>query len=1055
MKNVIRSFIKYPVVGSVLLVAIFMFGWVGFSSMKTTFFPLIPSKTIIIQAFYPGASPGEIEEAIVLKIENNLKGLTGVERVESVSGEDYCMINITVLTDYDVNEVLLDVKNAVNKVSSFPTAMERLTIYRQEMRNFAIDFVLAGKVTLLELKKEARRIELDLLAIDGISKVSLSGFPEEEIEVAVKETDLRAYGLTFGQVAQALREANIRSTGGKIKGPREELLIRANVKGYYAEELANHVLKSTADGDIVRLKDVATLTDRWSENPNRVYYNNQPAVRVIVQNTNEEDLFQVTEKVKEYVEAFNQKDSPITAFVLRDGSEIIQERIDILAGNGILGMFLVLLLLSMTLNIRMSFWVALAIPVSYAGMTMVAPFYGLTINVMSLMAMILVLGILVDDGIVIAENIYQHHERGVKPIPAAVNGTIEVLPSVTASILTTVVIFSSFFFLEGGLGDRSRDLAFVVVATLLISLVEATFILPSHLAHSRALCKSAQEKNRVEKRAEKIFFAIRDRMYRPVLNFSVQHPLLVISLAFAVFLVTLGALRGGIIKTTYFPVIERRSVDVVLEMPAGTPDTITDALLSGIEEKTWTVNEKYRQETGSGQDLILSISRQIGPGTHQGNLSVTLVGSEQRQWDSMRSTNEIRDAVGPVPGAKKLEFGGRGWWGKPISIALASNNLEQLRDAKDELKSELRKLEKLKDVVDNDPPGLREIKISLKQRAFALGLTTGEVVSQVRSGFFGNLAQRILRGIDEVKIWVRYDRSSRQSVSQLEDMRIRTATGGEYPLGEIADLSIKRGIMSINHINGQRVITVEADISDPKDSVPVILSDLKEKILADIGEKYPDIQFLYEGQSRENKKTMVAISRVIPPILILVFLIIVVNFRSFTQALVVILLIPFSIIGVLWGHFIQGFIVSMLSWFGTIALAGIVVNNSLVLVSTLNRKLKEGVSFEKALLQTGISRFRPVVLTSLTTIAGLGPLIFSHSHQSQFLSPMAVSVAYGLLFGTMLTLVMLPSMLVTLNAFRMRFYSLLNGKKISPEEAEPAVREEKFVRSYSGDCKEE
>ncbi|HHS13530.1 MAG TPA: efflux RND transporter permease subunit [bacterium] len=1055
MRNVIRLFIKYPVLGHVLLAAIFLFGWVGFRSMKTTFFPPIPSKTIMIQAAYPGASPEEIEEAIVLKIEDNLKGVTGIERVTSVSHENACAITVMVLTGFDINIVLQDVQNAVNQISSFPVGMERLTIYRQEWRNFAIDFVLAGNVDLGVLKQEARRAERELLAVEGISKISLSGFPDEEIEISLREYDLRAYGLTFQDVVQAARSANVKMTGGKIKGREEELLIRADVKGYYARELANHVLKVTEDGAIIRLQDVADLRDRWSENPNRVYHNGRPAVRVTVQNTNDEDLFHVTRIVKQYIDAYNASHDEIQAYVVRDGSEIIQERIDILTGNGILGMILVLIFLSLSLNIRMSFWVALAIPVSFAGMCMIGPFYGLTINVMSVLAMILVLGILVDDGIVIAENIYQHHERGEKPIPAAVKGTIEVLPSVVASILTTVVIFVTFFFLEGGLGDRSRDIAFVVIATLIVSLVEAAFILPAHIAHSKALCRESNKKSRFERAVENALFAFRDRIYGPVMRFSIRWPAVTLAVPLALLLITFGALRGGIIKTTFFPIIERRDVDVTLEMPSGTPDAVTDSLLADMESRVWKVNRIYADEYPNDPPLIQAIARRIGPGTHQGSLSITLAGSEQRKWDAMESTNRIRRQVGPIYGAEKLEFGGRGFWGKPISIALASNDLDQLRDAKEALKSRLREIERLKDVVDDDPPGLREVSIRLKDRAFALGLTTADVISQVRSGFFGGEAQRLLRGIDEVKIWARYDQEDRSSVSKLGDMRIRLPGGREYPLKELAEFTIERGVMAVNHIDGQRVVKVEADITSPRESVPDLIGEIRTGILPEIQEHYPDIRFLFEGQSRENEKTMRAIGRVVPPILILMFLIIVITFRSFSQAFLVFILIPFSIIGVLWGHLIQGYIVSMLSWFGVIALAGIVVNDSLVLISTLNRKLKEGTPFEQALYDTGISRFRPVLLTSLTTIAGLSPLIFERSHQAQFLSPMAISVAYGLIFGTVMTLVMLPSLLMLMNYTKRKVYRLIRRRSFSMEEIEPAVREEKFAREQSaGPCKE-
>lgn len=1055
MKNAIRPFIKYPILAHVILVALFLFGYVGFKSLKTTFFPPIPSRTILIQAAYPGASPEEIEEAIVTKIEDNLKGLTGIERVTSVSNENFCSITVRTLTGYDINVVLQDVKNAVNKVSSFPVGMERLTIFRREPMNFAIDFVLAGDTDLLTLKKEARKIERDLLALEGISKVSLSGFPVEEIEISVRENDMRRFELTFDEIINSIRKTNVRMTGGKIKGEKEELLIRANVKGYYAEELRNNVLKSTKNGAIVRLKDVATLKDKWSEDPNRVFYNGERAVRVTINNTNQEDLFQITDLVRKYTAEYNQTNENIQAYVVRDGGEIINERIDILTENGLLGIFLVILFLSLSLNPRISFWVALAIPVSFAGMLMIGPAYGLTINIMSLMAMILILGILVDDGIVIAENIYQHHENGEKPIPAAINGTIEVLPSVVASVLTTVVIFTTFFFLEGGLGDRSKDLAFVVVSTLLISLIEATFILPSHIAHSKAICDANRKKNIIERGAQKVLYWIRDKIYSPVLHFTVHNPLITTSAIIAIFMITLGALRGSIIKTTFFPSIERRSVNVELELPAGTPDSITDSLLLYMEKQILKVGDIYKEEHPDQDDLILSITRRTGPGTHQGSMSVTLISSEKREWTSMQAADRMRKMVGEIEEAEKLTFGGGGHWGKPVSIALASNNLEQLRNAAEALKSELRNVSTLKDVSDNDPPGLREVHLTLKEKTYALGLSTADVVTQVRNGFFGGQSQRILRGIDEVKIWVRYSREDRSSLEKLEKMRIRLQGGRSYPLKQIADFRIERGIMAVNHIDGQRIISVEADVASPRISVPDMLADIEKEIMPGIEKTYPEVRHTFEGERYENEKTMRAISQIVPPILILMFLIIAITFRSFSQAIIVFLLIPFSLIGVLWGHLIQGYIVSMLSWFGAIALAGIVVNDSLVFVSTMNRLLKEGKEFRSSLYEAGLSRFRPVLLTSLTTIAGLGPLIFEKSHQAQFLSPMAISVAYGLLFGTILTLVLLPALLAALNRTKVLIFKVLKRKQLDEAAVEPAVREEIFAReSSSKACKE-
>jgi len=1048
MKNIIKYFVKYPVLGNSIFAMILLFGVIGYTNLKTTFFPDVPSKNIMITASYPGASPEEIEEGITLKIEDNLKGLTGVDRVTSTSSENVASINVELLSGFDATDLLQEVKNKVDQISSFPVGMEKINVYKLESMDFVVAFAISGDLELTELKKIGRRVERDLLNMEEVSKVSLGGFPDEEIEVSFRENDLRAFGLTFTEVSNAISSANIKITGGKIKGKDEEFQIRADNKGYYAEDLENLVIKSTTDGLVVKLKDVANVKDRWSEDPNRDYFNGKPALIVDVSKTNEEDMFEIAGVVKGYISNFNDSNENVQIDILRDGSAIIQERVDILSSNALIGIILVLVFLGLSLNARMSFWVAVSIPLSFAGMFMLGVISGLTINVMSLMAMILVIGILVDDGIVIAENIYQHHERGEKPIQAAINGTIEVLPSVTAAILTTIVIFMTFFFLEGHMGDAAGDIAFVVIATLIMSLAEAVFILPAHIAHSKALKQEAGKHGWFETKSEAGLLWLRDKVYAPALKFCINHTMIAIAIPVALLIITMGALNGSIIKTTFFPNIESNNVTVSLEMPAGTPANVTDSILTDIETSTWKVNEDYRQDFPDEPDLVTNISRRVGTMTHQGKLRVILVESEYRKLNSQQITSLIRENIGTIEGAENLQVGGGTRWGMPVSIALKSDNIEQLRLAKDELRSELSQVKKLKDVITNDPPGLQEVKITLKEKAFALGLTYSQVMDYVRSGFYGKETQRILRGIDEVRIWVRYEEPGRSSIDQLENMRIRLTGGREIPLKEIANISIERGVMALYHIDGQRVVKVEADVTSAKESVPDIIADIQRSIMPGLLEKYPDVDFDFEGQNRENEKTMDAFALVFPPILILMFIIVVFTFRSFMQSFAVYLLIPFTFVGIAWGHFVQGYIISMLSIFGMIALMGIVVNDSLVLVNTMNRNLKTGMKFKEALYEAGLSRFRPVLLTSLTTIAGLGPLIFESSHQAQFLSPMAISVAYGLLFGTLLTLLMLPSILVVFNNLKVFVYGLLNKENVTAETVEPAVREEVFAQNY-------
>lgn len=1045
MQSLIRYFIKYPVLGNVIILALVVFGFFGYINMRTTFFPPIPSKLIQVSAVYPGASPLEIEEGIILKIEDNLKGVTGIDRTTSISKENSGQITVEIESNSDIDLVLEDVKNAVNRIPSFPAGMEPIVVFKVEPREFGISFAVHGDVSLKTLKEQARKIERDLLNKEGVSKLSLKGFPDEEIEIAFREDDLRRFNITFAQAIAAVRNSNILTTGGKIKTSVEELLIRANLRGYYAKEIENAVIRALDDGTVLRLKDIANVKDRWSENPNRVYYNGKSAVTVTLQTTNDEDLFQLVEVVKGYIDEFNSKDQAIKLDVLRDGSEVVKQRSDILKENGIIGIFLVVLLLSLFLNYRLSFWVAIAIPLSFLGMFALASMYGMTINVMSLLAMILVIGILVDDGIVIAENIYQHYERGEKPMAAAVKGTIEVLPAITSAILTTVLAFFMFWFLEGAIGDRSRDIAFVVVGTLLFSLVEGVLILPAHIAHSKALHTSKKDKGKLEQKIENIFFSIRDKYYAPMLRFAINHPTISIAIPIAAFIITIGAVRGSIIKTTFFPVLEIDRVDVVLELPAGTRDHVIDSILVYMEDKVWVANEELKSQREDGKDVITAVTREIGPGTHQGNLRITLLEGETRKISSIEMNNILREKVGTIPEANKLTYGLNSFWGLPVSISIVGGKLNDIRQAKTDLRTKLEKMSELKDIQDNDPPGLREVEINLKEKAYALGLTAADVMNQVRAGFFGGQAQRILRGIDEIKVWVRYEEGDRSSIAKLEDMRIRLTNGNVYPLREIADLSIVRGIMNINHLNGQRQITVSADIADRKTSVTDILADIQQNIIPGMEKRYPDMEFRFEGQSRESGKTTEAMTKVTLPIMVLMFMIVVFTFRSFGQSIIVFLIVPFSLVGVGWGHFFQGYIMSILSLFGIIALVGIVINNSLVLINAYNLALKRGKTVKEAILEAGLNRFRPVVLTSITTVVGLGPLIFETSFQAQFLSPMAISVAYGLLWGTGLTLLMLPSLLMILNGVKVYTKWIFVKEKPTPESVEAAIIEEKEV----------
>ena len=1048
MRKVIEHFIKYPVAANVLILTMVVLGIAGIFTLKSSFFPLNESRNISISVAYPGASPQEMEEGIVLKIEDNLRGLVGIDRFTSTSSENSAQIMIEVIKGYNVDAVLQDIKNAVDRVPSYPVGMEPPVISKMIFRTEAVSMALHGEnVSLRSLKQIAREVETDLRAIDGISQVDIGGFPSEEIEIAVDENKLRAYNLTFREVANAVSGTNILMTGGSIKTETEEFLIRVSNRAYYGVELDYLIVKSDESGNKVRLIDVADVSDRWNENPNRSYFNGRPSVTVEVSSTNSEDMISVASKTKEYVEVFNDSHSNVQIDITRDASERVIERTKLLLTNGGQGIFLVLLFLALFLKPRLAFWVAIGIPISFFGMFIFADMLGITINVISLFGMIIVIGILVDDGIVIAENIYFHYEKGKNPIRAALDGTMEVITPITSAIITTIVAFSTFFFLDGRVGEVFAEVALVVILTLTVSLVEALIILPSHVAHSKALTKG-QKTYIFNRYADRFISWMRDKVYGPYLKFFLQNKVLGFAIPLAMLIATIGSMNGGIIGVTFFPSIASDRVSITLRMPQGTNEALTDSLITIIEEAAWEVAKDFTKRQEDNKEAVENIIKTIGPGTANASLRINLLPGEERNFPSFEFATAVNDKVGPIYGAESVEFGSGGnFGGKPVSVSLMSNNIEELKGAKQILKNSLTGNTLLKDVADNDPEGIKEIEIRLKDNAYPLGFTLSDVISQVRSGFFGLQVQRFQRRRDEIRVWVRYKREERSSISNLDKMRIVSPTGQRVPLSEIASYEIARGEISINHLDGRREIRVDADLKNPKDSAPEIMTNIKDELLPVIQAQYPSVTASFEGQNREAGKASGSASLVLPIVIFMIFVIITFTFRSFSQPLMLILMVPFSLIGVAWGHWFHGYPINMLSFLGIIALVGIVVNDGLVLIGKFNGFLKEGYKFNDALYEAGKSRFRAIFLTSLTTIAGLTPLIFEKSRQAQFLIPMAIAIAYGIALATVLTLVMLPLMLSLGNSIKVYSKYLITGTKPSKEEVEQAIREQKVEQN--------
>ena len=1074
MRRLITYFVNYPKAINILVLFFIVFGTAGTLALKSSFYPLIDAKFIEISAVLPGASPEEVEEGIVMKIEENLKGIEGVDRYYSTSRENLGYILVETLEDSDVDNVLIDVKNAVDKVPSFPINLEPIVVKKMEQQEPTFIFSLtAGNIDLSSLKNISKKIEVDLRNLEGISQISTSGFSDNEIEISVNEKLLSKYNLTFYEILDAVQKSNIIISGGTIKTNEEKFLIRSNNKNYYSNQLNEIIVKSFPSGNNLKLGDVANVYEKFSDDePELKFIDNKSSVIMTVLSTKNEDLLESADKIRLYIDDFNKKNENFQLIKLKDYSEVLRQRTNLLLENGGLGILLVLGLLSLFLNTRLAFWVAFGLPISFLGMLIFAGNFNITINIMSLFGMIVVIGILVDDAIVIAENIYKHYESGKSAADAAVDGTLEVLPAIVSAIITTIISFATLLLLAGDVGNFFGEVAMIVIITLIVSLIEALIILPSHLAHSDALKRKKEDENgilfgffskmkKLNQRGYRVMDWLRDKIYTPMLRFGLEYRFLSLSGFIAALMLTVSSVFGGIIPMTFFPTIASDFVTVDLKMPMGTSTKVTDSIINVIEKNAIIagneLQEKYMKD--DKRKLIQNIQKNIGnyadnlemvagvgniEGSSVASLEIYMLDSEERTQDIKSSmlASLIREKTGTIPGAEKFIINdGANFGGSPVAISLLSNNKSDLKNAKDDLIKNLESNPILVDIAHNDPQGFKEIEIQLRENAYALGLNLQSVMTQVRSAFFGIEAQRIQRGNEDVKLWIRYDESSRSEIKNLDNMKIVTPNGKKVFLKEIANFSIARGDVAINHLNGEREIKITANLIDPNQSASDAVFGIQQNIIPIIEEKYPTIETSFEGQYREANKTIQSSKVVFPLALFLIFCVIGFTFRTYSQPFLLLLLIPFSLTTVAWGHLVHGFPVNVISLLGVIALVGILVNDGLVLISKFNSNLRLGKSYDESLFGAGKERFRAIFLTSITTMAGLAPIIFEKSFQAQLLKPMAISIAYGIGYATFLTLILLPILLSLTNTLKLNFVWLRSGKKVDKRDVEAPVIE--------------
>ncbi|MDB4582205.1 efflux RND transporter permease subunit [Draconibacterium sp.] len=1045
MKKVVEQFVKYPFYASLIVVFLLIVGGASMYSMKKSFFPERPSRMLSVRVSYPGASPVEMEEGVTSRIEEAVRAIPGIYEINSVSSENSTSVSIEIIPGYDIDEALIEVKNAVDGISSFPTAAERPIVSKRRTTSPAMRLLVTGDVDLLTLKTYGQKVEEDFLSSGFISQVNISGYPPLEISVEANEEDLLRYGITFTQLQNAIAQNNQDVSGGQIRSKEEELLIRLRSRSTDPNKIGNIIVRANQDGSFIRIRDIALVKKKFSDSPNISLEHGKPLINMTVMKLITEDLTKIDKYIRDYVVEFNEENPGVELIITRSYLEILGSRLELLYRNGGQGLVLIIIVLGLMLSTRLSLWVAWGIPASFLAMFIVARMMGITINMMSLFGMILVIGILVDDGIVIGENIFQHFERGKSPMRAAVDGTLEVVPAVTTSVLTTVFAFMPLIFITGRM-EMMYEMAIIVILSLAFSLFESFFVLPAHIGNETVLNRKVFQRKAkgVRKYAERFFTWLRDYAYDRILSLVIEWRYIAIAVPAAMMLITGGLIGGNFIKTTFFPRMEFDSFNINLAFTPGSGEKQTMEYLTRFDSIVWVVNDELKAKYKDSLDIIENSIVELGSafdgqesGAHTGSVDVSPRNSEETGISSYEIINMIREKIGPLPETEKFTIGGSSRFGDPVSIGLLSRNIQELETGRDFLLGRLSEMPQLKDIVNTNAMGKQEIRLELKPKAYMLGLTETTLANQVRQAFYGGQAQRLQEGRDELRIWVRYPAEGRERIGQLERMKIITPQG-EYPLTEIADYEMRRGPVNINRFNGRREIRVNADLVDPDASVTEILDQIQVEILPELNMLFPGISIVFQGQQKESQRNMDDLMVLFPLAFLGIIFILMINFKSFEQPFIILVLVPISVLGAIWGHGIHGKPLSILSFFGIIALTGVIVNDAVVFLDKFNSLIVAGKKVKEAVLMAGKSRLRPIILTTLTTSLGLYPIVLEKSFQAQFLIPMAISLVYGVAFGTMFILLFFPALIVVLNDIRKTVRGLWHGRKFEPEEVEIA-----------------
>ena len=1024
MKGMIEWFARNGVAANLLMVVIFFLGiWSLTSRIPLEVFPEFEREVVNIEMRYRGATPIEIEESIIVRIEEAIEDLQDIKRIISNANEGIGRIRVELESGSDPRPTLDDIKNRVDAINTFPDDVERPTFSVQQFRREVISIAVSGDLPERELRELGERVREDLIALPEITQVDLTAVRPYEISIEISEHDLDRYQLTFDTVVTAIKRSSVDLPAGSIKTGSGEILLRTTGQAYVQSDFENIVVLRRPDGTRVTVGDIATVHDGFEEEPLYALLNGQPAVLLEVYRVGDQSAIEVGRVVKQYV-SDNQSAMPegVRLDYWRDRSRIVQLRLNTLLKSALQGGLLIFLLLALFLRFSVAVWVCVGIPISFMGAMIIMPEVGVTINLISLFAFILVLGIVVDDAIVTGENIYTHLKRSQDATLAAIRGTHEVAVPVTFGVLTTVAAFIPLLLIEGRRGPLFAQIPAIVIPVLLFSLVESKLILPAHMKHIR-VDRGEHHLNwlqRVQRRVADGLESFIRSVYRPVLAKALERRFLTFTIFFGVAFIILSVVISGRYGYTFFPRIESETARVTLVMPEGTPVTETTRHIKKLASAARQLQQKY-SDPDTGQQVIRQILLSIGwtattsqilPGgqPNLGQISMELIPPEDRKISvgSSDLLRELRDLAGPIPGAKELSFRaeiGRG--GDPIDIQLAGQDFDKLAAVAELVKQRLQEYPGVFDVQDTFEDSKEEIKLSIKPQAELLGLTAEDLGRQVRQAFFGAEAQRIQRGREDVRVMVRYPEHQRKSVNSLYQMRIRAPSGTQVPFANVAEAQVGQGYSTIRRVDRNRVVNVRADINKKLGNTNQIITDL-QAYLDQIRLKYPDVRYTFEGEQREQSESFGSLYFGALFVLFVIYSLLAIPFRSYLQPLIVMGIIPFSIIGAILGHMIMGMNISIMSIMGLLALAGVVVNDSLVLVDWVNKRRQEGVNLMEAVRNAGVARFRAILLTSLTTFAGLMPLIFEKSTQAQFLIPMAVSLGFGILFATFITLILVP-----------------------------------------------